>query len=69
MGIDLAAKTEADKAAHTAEIQRCKENERTLNMAIDQARVALETGRYELANQQAQRVLEIGSGKRCRWQF
>ena len=61
-GIEQSARSEADRAARAEMERRRRENERTLNMAIDQAKNALETGRYALAQAQAQKVLELDPG-------
>ncbi len=61
-GMEASAKGEAERAAHAEMERRRKENERTLNTAIDRATNALETGRYSLAKQQAEKVLELDPG-------
>src|SRR4029077_6542918 len=57
-----AAAADARAAAERELERRRKEDERKLNMALDQARVAFETGRYSLALQQAEKVLELDPG-------
>src|ERR1043165_3440722 len=61
-GAETSARDEAVRAARQEMDRRQKEDERKLNMALDQARVAFETGRYSLALQQAEKVLELDPG-------
>ncbi|MEI6232886.1 MAG: hypothetical protein WCT04_07535 [Planctomycetota bacterium] len=60
--IEKTARTEADRAARSEMERRRRENERLLNEALDRARNALDTGRYALAQSQAQKVLELDPG-------
>ncbi len=61
-GMAESARKQADVFAKNEMERRRKDNERILNQALDQARVALETGRYALALAQAQKVNELDPG-------
>ncbi len=55
-------KQEAAKQSNVQLDRRRKESERTLNLAVDQARIALETGRFDVAREQAEKALELDPG-------
>lgn len=58
-GLETASKTEAlERSKAAMELQR-KADERKLNTAVDRAKVAFELGQYELAQRQAEYVLQL----------
>ncbi len=61
-GIATGARSEAEKQIKIDLDRRRKADERKLNTALDLARVQLETGRYDLAHRQAEKVLELDPG-------
>ncbi|HLX65118.1 MAG TPA: hypothetical protein VKX17_27865 [Planctomycetota bacterium] len=56
------AQSEAAAAAQKELDRRRRDDERKLNMALDAARTAFDTGRYSLAKEQAEKVLELDPG-------
>ena len=62
VGLEESARSDADHFAKAEMDRRRRQNEVILNSALDQARIALETGRYALAQAQAEKVLELDPG-------